>query len=251
MIKIISTLLLFTFLCSRAQTYTSAIDYQLTTSLGAKIYKENSILKCSNNQSIYQTFSKKDENKSLDKEDDTKIHINVKDDDAFYVFDYTKKTFYFTSLVDGINYKINEGIPKMKWILSTKKEDIKKINNFVCNKATINFRGRSYIAWYTSTIPLSFGPWKFNSLPGLILEIYDTGNTYHWTATKITLPIKEKIDFNAIQKLKTQEITLKQYVDKTEKAHKSRSDIMLKRLPRGITLDNMTSEILSIELKYD
>lgn len=254
MIKTITTLLLFTFICSSAQTNiqnASSIEYQLTTTLGGKIYKESSILKCTNNQSLYQIFSENDGNSSLDKDDDTKINVNVKNKDAYYIFDITKKTFFFTAFIDEKSYKIKETIPSMKWILSTKKEDIKKINNLLCNKATLNFRGRSYIAWYSSKIPLSFGPWKFNGLPGLILEIYDTENTYHWTATKITFPLKDKIDFNIFQKLKAEEITIKQYVDKIEKAHKSRSEIMLKRLPRGVTLESSTSKNYSIELKYD
>ncbi|MBC5839764.1 GLPGLI family protein [Flavobacterium muglaense] len=247
-------LLLFAFIGSIAQTntkYASLIEYQFTTTLGGKIYKENTTLKCTNSQAIFQTFSQKEGDSSMDKDNETTVHINVKNKDESYILDIAKKTLNFTDFIDEKAYKINETIPVMKWVLSTKKEDVKKINNFICNKATLNFRGRNYIAWYTYKVPLSFGPWKFNGLPGLILEIYDSQNTYHWTATKIILPLKEKIDFNVIQKLKANEITLNQYVDKIEKAHKSRSDIMLKRLPRGVTLESSTSENYSIELKYD
>ena len=43
-----------------------------------------------------------------------------------------------------------------------------------CQKALGEFRGRKYIAWFTSDIPLSDGPWKFCGLPGLILAVQDT-----------------------------------------------------------------------------
>ena len=42
-------------------------------------------------------------------------------------------------------------------------------------------RGRNYHAWFAPEIPLNEGPWKFNGLPGLILEVYDTQDHYHFT----------------------------------------------------------------------
>lgn len=43
-----------------------------------------------------------------------------------------------------------------------------------CKMATTHFRGRDYVAWYAPEIPLSYGPYKFGGLPGLILSIYDS-----------------------------------------------------------------------------
>ena len=53
-------------------------------------------------------------------------------------------------------------------------EDPTKILGYTCQKALGEFRGRKYIAWFTSDIPLSDGPWKFCGLPGLILAVQDT-----------------------------------------------------------------------------
>jgi GLPGLI family protein len=59
-------------------------------------------------------------------------------------------------------------------LIEWKFEDgVKKIGSFSANKATANFRGRKYVAWFTTEIPLSIGPWKFHGLPGAILEIKD------------------------------------------------------------------------------
>lgn len=48
--------------------------------------------------------------------------------------------------------------------------------------ATTRFRGRNYSAWYSSEIPISDGSYKFKELPGLILEIYDDKDHYHFKA---------------------------------------------------------------------
>lgn len=85
--------------------------------------------------------------------------------------------------IDSEPVAILENIPQLKWNLDF--DDIKKIDNYDCNKATVDFRGRSYVVWYTREIPSFFGPWKFSGLPGLILEIIDSTNTYHWVVSKI------------------------------------------------------------------
>lgn len=52
--------------------------------------------------------------------------------------------------------------------------ETKVIGGFTCNKATGNFAGRQYVAWYCPEIAVKAGPWKLHGLPGLILEASDT-----------------------------------------------------------------------------
>ncbi|WP_196887342.1 GLPGLI family protein [Aureivirga sp. CE67] len=66
-------------------------------------------------------------------------------------------------------------------------EESKNIGKFLCQKATTNFRGRNYIAWFTHEIPSSYGPWKFYGLPGLILEVHDEDYKFLCQATKVNL----------------------------------------------------------------
>lgn len=51
--------------------------------------------------------------------------------------------------------------------------DQRIIQGIKCDKATLDFRGRKWTAWYDPSNPLPFGPWKFHGLPGAIIEIYD------------------------------------------------------------------------------
>jgi len=48
-------------------------------------------------------------------------------------------------------------------------------------KAETKFRGRNYIAWYTSEISISDGPYKFKGLPGLIIKLYDSRKEINYT----------------------------------------------------------------------
>ncbi|MCM1312971.1 MAG: GLPGLI family protein [Roseburia sp.] len=63
-----------------------------------------------------------------------------------------------------------EPFPQQNWQIDTEKLNI---GGYLCQKATCYFRGRSYTAWFAIDIPISYGPWKFRGLPGLIMKIYD------------------------------------------------------------------------------
>lgn len=59
-------------------------------------------------------------------------------------------------------------------------KDTQTIQGYLCYKATCFWRGRYYIAWYTPSIPINNGPWKFGGLPGLITEVYDLEYVSYW-----------------------------------------------------------------------
>lgn len=71
------------------------------------------------------------------------------------------------------------------------KDETKKIGRYEVQKATAHFRGRDYTAWFTSEIPLPYGPWKLVGLPGLILEAYDTDKEIYWYFKNIEYPTEK------------------------------------------------------------
>lgn len=90
--------------------------------------------------------------------------------------------------VIGGMFKYIEDIDLFNWQLTN---DTATIQGYKSQKATCNFGGRSWIAWFSPEIPYSDGPYKFNGLPGLILKVADTKNHYVFVLESIGRPPKE------------------------------------------------------------
>lgn len=74
-------------------------------------------------------------------------------------------------------YKIPE-TQKPEWNILAEKE---KIGEYNVQKATANFGGRTWTAWFTTEIPIQDGPYKFYGLPGLIVKIQDQNGSHIMT----------------------------------------------------------------------
>ncbi len=64
---------------------------------------------------------------------------------------------------------------KMDWKILP---DKKTIDKFEVQKATLDFGGRIWTAWFSQDFPFQDGPYKFHGLPGLILEMEDSTRTH-------------------------------------------------------------------------
>lgn len=107
---------------------------------------------------------------------------------GFQVFtDLSKPDIYFSnalSLLAPLVY-VKEPRPQHDWQYS---DNTKDILGFTCKAASTFFRGRRYTCWYTTEIPLPFGPWKLGGLPGLILEAASEDGAYKVSALGIEFP---------------------------------------------------------------
>jgi GLPGLI family protein len=89
------------------------------------------------------------------------------------------------TVTDGISlqdFVYKDELDSQAWSI---KDSSRTIIGYKCQKAECSFRGRNYIAWFTPDIPINDGPWKFSGLPGLIMEVYDSGRQYHFSITGI------------------------------------------------------------------
>jgi len=90
-------------------------------------------------------------------------------------------------------YVYEENLSAPQWKID---DESAKILGFNCQKAETTFKGRHYIAWFSSEIPSNSGPWKLRGLPGLILKVSDIQKHYVFECVGISRlkskePIKE------------------------------------------------------------
>lgn len=71
---------------------------------------------------------------------------------------------------------------QLNWIISDEK---KKIGNYNCQKAEVDYGGRKWIAWFTNEIALQEGPYIFHGLPGLIVKISDEKSDYDFELNQV------------------------------------------------------------------
>lgn len=74
----------------------------------------------------------------------------------------------------------SDSVPSLEWNFND--NETETILGYDCHRASTDFAGRTYTAWFTTEIPLPFGPYKFGGLPGLILKIEDVGQQFIWEA---------------------------------------------------------------------
>ena len=90
--------------------------------------------------------------------------------------------------------------PKFNWKISNDKQ---KIGEYEAQKATTEFGGRKWTAWFTESIPFPDGPYKFSGLPGLIVKIEDAEKNFSWILTA-NKPLKEFEELSYSEKLSAQ-----------------------------------------------
>lgn len=139
--------------------------------------KEYSRLLVNGDTSIYQIFNviKLD---TLRKEDRA-----IKADFSRY-FSFNAHTVNITDTKVIYNDVIFEDVHSYEETLNYKwtfENDTKTIGDYTCKKAITSYGGREWIAWYTLDLPINAGPYKFKGLPGLIIQITDTTNSYDFT----------------------------------------------------------------------
>lgn len=99
---------------------------------------------------------------------------------------YANKQITSMENLGFFDYTVQEPISNIDWQIQN---DTMRIIGYACQKAICQFKGRNYEAWFTSSINVSEGPWKFTGLPGLILKVIETRGHFIFECKGI-----EKID---------------------------------------------------------
>lgn len=102
---------------------------------------------------------------------DNKFPVIIRNKNSFENTNYT----FMDAL---LSYKTSD---KMSWKLLP---ETKTVDGYNLQKATTNFGGRKWTAWFSKDINLNEGPYKFRGLPGLIFEIMDNSQNFSFSLLK-------------------------------------------------------------------
>lgn len=94
---------------------------------------------------------------------------------------YPDYKILFFNRLDMDEYKVSDE-RKLDWKILTEKE---KVGEFNAQKATTDFAGRKWTAWFVTDIPIQDGPYKFHGLPGLIVKLEDKTNSHSFILKEI------------------------------------------------------------------
>tara|TARA_R110000868_G_scaffold397808_2_gene670681 strand:- start:105 stop:923 length:819 start_codon:yes stop_codon:yes gene_type:complete len=195
------SLLLFAFFILIAnQTYAQnfpkdTLRYEITYDYSYQVNKEDTlskqkeqmVLKIAKNFSFYASLNNMklmDLEKNWKESDGLPDRKSLPKTKLYYtiVKEYAKDQIIFGDDIGQITYTYNQNLEKFEWKLQ---EEQKEILGYNCKKATTEFAGRTYVAWYATEISIADGPYKFHGLPGLILSIYDTNKHHQFNVASI------------------------------------------------------------------
>ena len=181
------------FFALNAQETANRFFYELTFKPkkdSAKVEKVMTILDVVKDKSIYRDYTivaqdsiLKIQIEAMQKsgvfKDISKSVTMPKFSEKIYKLYPSMKVQYVDRVANGftpMNIGYNEDL-KFNWKIDAQKE---KIGAYNAQKATTEYGGRKWTAWFTADIPLQDGPFKFHGLPGLIVKVTDDGNNYSW-----------------------------------------------------------------------
>lgn len=163
----------------------------------------------------------------------------------FIIYKNYKKNYFELKFEESPDIIVIDTIKGLNWEIF---DESKTINNLLCYKARTSFRGRNYVAWFTTELKTLTGPYKFHGLPGLILEITDNINIF----IKILSLEKVQESLYSEYSTKKKEIYLKDYL----KIKDLEFDELIKKskasLPREVTsYEVQVNKNSQIEKKYE
>ena len=121
-------------------------------------------------------------------------------------------------------FQYSEPLDVFQWQLA---DSSTTIGDFKANCAYTVYGGRRWVAWYTTDIPISDGPYKFRGLPGLIIRLYDDQKHYVFEMEELEryeegVPIelidRDWVETNRTDFLKAQENLKRDIVNRAQEA---------------------------------
>lgn len=232
MLKIISFILFFPlWIFSQDDLSENILFIDYTYSLHIKglptAYIINSKLTANPYSSLYEMDNMG--NMNLDEEDSENGAVfTIKSKSNDFIFkDFKENYIYSIERVEMKPFFVKDSMNIFDWKLVN---DFKTIIGYNCQKATTYYRGRNYIAYFTTEIPFHTGPWKFCGLPGLILEAYSIDNVFKISANKMQIKNSDFIIKNPFSKKSKKFISWDEFIYEYNKKY---NEFLHYRYPSG------------------
>lgn len=108
--------------------------------------------------------------------------FDVHDASSIILKSWSRKELIFKGHISTGSIYYTESIPDFSWETI---DGTDSICGHLCKKAKTVFRGRTWIANYTTDLSPSDGPWKFRGLPGMILKVVSEDGEHTFEARDI------------------------------------------------------------------
>ncbi len=242
-IIILLTCFCFTSVLAQEGVKYNKVVYEYSSSLNNKLILQDYNLIFTNKFSVYYEKKQNTEKKKPALENDDMSNFTITYNVPFYKLilytDFLKDSIYTQGTIISDSKKqpviVEEKIEKIKWEI---KDEYSTLNNLQVQKAVGKFRGRIYTAWFANNIPVHYGPWKLNGLPGLILKAVDENNKLSFNVKSIEIPIKSEFSKSDYEFLKgSKKISLEEYTQQYENMLKDIMEKLTSKMPRGSIME--------------
>lgn len=157
---------------------TISIDYKITTNMEkAGKFEIASKLISNEKEALFIEYFENVKQTQNDEEGNTTINASA--NDQYMIKDYTENALYYENMVMLKFFPTKDPIYIFDWDIDKKTEEIL---GYTCQAAVTEFRGRTYVAYFTNELGFSGGPWKFDGLPGMILKVYSLDGVVEFEA---------------------------------------------------------------------
>jgi GLPGLI family protein len=157
-----------------------------THSIATLIFNDTLSLYSWNNSNKNQETAEKTEGS------ETVYNLSSTKENSYFLYNQKENNIVSRFFLDGKPNFIKEDTLRHEWELI---DEFKKINSYNCQKAKTIYKGKIFFAFFTTDIPIPYGPNKFNGLSGLILELFDEEKNIYYFVNEITINNKLIKDF--------------------------------------------------------
>ena len=167
-------IILFTLIINLFSAQTNRFIYEMEMKLKDKPMKMNMVLDIDKDYTKFYDYDFL-KNDSISKKTGENWQTNTQSDQLILRKANSNENRAFHG--NMFDYFVIDSKDEMNWKIE---KETKKNAEYSLQKATTDFGGRKWIAWFTSKIPINEGPYKFFGLPGLIVKIEDSEHEYSW-----------------------------------------------------------------------